>query len=362
MIIMVKEKNLVGLSRDYIIHPGETLAEVLEDREMSQRELAVRTGMTEKHISTVIHGQKGISAAFARKLEYALGIETSFWMNLQANYDRELLEFEEVNNITEAELSVLKNLKEVIEVWTSFGWLDEETNPAAMVLDFRMIFGISNLLDTPKISYAAAYSAQNKNVGPYVLFAWQRMCELLTKNIEIADEVDTEKLREMIPDIKQVMFMRANQIQKKLTAIFSECGIAFRIVPNFTGAPVQGFIKKTEDGALILCMTLRQKFADIFWFTLFHEIAHVLNGDTKHEFIDFDSVSGEVESKADSMAGEFLIDSKEYKSFVAAEGYKRSSEIERFASTQNVKDYIVQGRLMKEKIIPWKARPRYEWA
>ena len=45
---MVKEKNSVGLSRDYIIHPGETLAEVLEDREMSQRELAVRTGMTEK--------------------------------------------------------------------------------------------------------------------------------------------------------------------------------------------------------------------------------------------------------------------------------------------------------------------------
>ena len=361
---MVKEKNTVGLSRDYIIHPGETLAEVLEDRAMSQRELAVRTGMTEKHISTVIHGQKGISTAFARKLEYALGIETAFWINLQANYDRELLEFEEVNNITEKELDVLKNLKEVIEVWTSFGWLDGETNPAAMVLDFRMIFGISNLLDTPKISYTAAYRAQskNKNVDPYVLFAWQRMCEILTKNIDIADEVDTEKLREKIPDIKQVMFMRANQIQKKLTAIFSECGIAFRIVPNFTGAPVQGFIKKTEDGALILCMTLRQKFADIFWFTLFHEIAHILNGDTKHEFIDFDSVSGDMELKADRMAGEFLIDSKEYKRFIAAQGYKRTSDIDRFAETQNVKDYIVQGRLMKEEIIPWKARLRYEWA
>ena len=338
MIIMVKERNSVGLSRDFIIHPGETLAEILEDREMSQRELAVRTGMTEKHVSTVIHGQKGISAAFAKKLEYALGIETSFWMNLQANYDRELLEFEEVNNITEDELGVLKKLKEVIEVWTSFGWLDGETNPAAMVL------------------------CKNNNVDPYVLFAWQRMCELLTKNIDVADEVDIEKLREMIPDIKQVMFMRTNQIQKKLTAIFSECGIAFRIVPNFTGAPVQGFIKKTEDGTLILCMTLRQKFADIFWFTLFHEIAHILNGDTRHEFIDFDSVSGDMESKANSMAGEFLIDSKAYKKFVDAKGYKRASEIERFANSQNVRDYIVQGRLMKEEIIPWKARPRYEWA
>lgn len=364
MIIMVKEKNSVGLSRDYIIHPGETLAEVIKDREMTQRELAVRTGMTEKHISTVIHGQKSISAAFARKLEYALGIETSFWMNLQANYDREILEFEELNNITEEELRVLKNLKEVSEVWISFGWLDEEASPAAMVLDYRMIFGISNLLDIPQIPYAAAYRVQSKNasVDPYVLFAWQRMCELLTKNIEIADEVDVEKLRSKIPVIKQVMFMRANQIQKKLSEIFSDCGIAFRIVPNFAGAPVQGFIKKTEEGALILCMTLRQKFADIFWFTLFHEIAHILNGDTKHEFIDFDSVSGDMEAKADRMAGEFLINPEEYKAFLSDEGYKRSSDIERFAASQNVKDYIVRGRLMKEKIIPWSARPRYEWA
>lgn len=364
MIIMAKEKNSVGLSRDYIIHPGETLAEVIEDREMTQRELAVRTGMTEKHISTVIHGHKNISAAFAKKLEYALGIEASFWMNLQTNYDRELLEFEELNNITEKEIGILKNLKEVIDVWISYGWLDRETNAPAMVLDLRRIFGISNLLDTPKISYAAAYRAQSKNtnVDPYVLFAWQRMCELLTKNIEIADRINVEKLKNRIPDIKRVMFMRANQIQKKLSDIFSECGIAFRIVPNFTGAPVQGFIKETEDGALILCMTLRQKFADIFWFTLFHEIAHILNGDTKHKFIDFDSVSGDVEAKADSMAGEFLIDEKAYQTFVISNGYRRLREIERFADSQNVKDYIVQGRLMKEGIIPWKARPRYEWA
>lgn len=58
MIIMAKEKSAVGLSRDYIIHSGETLAEIIEDKEMTQRELAVRTGMTEKHISTVIHGKK----------------------------------------------------------------------------------------------------------------------------------------------------------------------------------------------------------------------------------------------------------------------------------------------------------------
>ena len=86
---MEKEVKTIGLSRDFIIHPGETLAEVLEDREMTQKELSIRTGISEKHISTVINGQKNISSSFAKKLEYALGIETEFWMNLQANYERE---------------------------------------------------------------------------------------------------------------------------------------------------------------------------------------------------------------------------------------------------------------------------------
>ena len=87
-------------------------------------------------------------------------------------------------------------------------------------------------------------------------------------------------------------------------------------MPNFKGAPVQGFIKKKEDGSLILCMTIRQKFADIFWFTLFHEIAHILNGDTKNVFVDFSTVSSEMETKANEIAGDILINSEAYKQFV----------------------------------------------
>lgn len=362
MTIMEKEKNSVGLSRDFIIHPGETLAEILEDREMSQRDLAVRTGMTEKHISTVVHGQKNISAAFARKLEYALGIEAAFWMNLQANYDRELLEFEELNNISEKELDVLKSLKEVLECWDGFGWVNKDESAAALVLDVRRIFGVSDLCNAPKISYMGAYRAQiRSNTNPYILFAWQRMCERLAKNSSPAEEVDVEKLREEIPAIKKIMFLPEKQIPGELTSLFSECGVSFKIVPNFKGAPVQGFIKKAEDGVLILCVTLRLKFADIFWFTVFHEIAHILNGDTRNRFVDFDSVSGEVERKADLLAENLLIDSEAYRKFVQKENYADEDEIRKFAAAQNVKEYIVQGRLMKEKRLPWSARYRYDW-
>ncbi len=76
---------------ELLIHPGETILEVINDREITQKELAIRTGFSEKHISTVINGKKSISEDLAKKLEYALDIPASFWRNLQTNYDLELV-------------------------------------------------------------------------------------------------------------------------------------------------------------------------------------------------------------------------------------------------------------------------------
>ena len=97
-------KKMNGLSRDFIIHPGETLKEIFEDTGMSQKELAMRTDVTESYISSVVNCQKEISVSFAKKLEYALDIEASFWINLQANYDKELADFEEHSKISNDEL------------------------------------------------------------------------------------------------------------------------------------------------------------------------------------------------------------------------------------------------------------------
>jgi len=84
-------EKLIGLSHDLIIHPGETLKEILEDKEMSQGELALRTSVEESHIIAIIEGKKPISVSFAKKLEYALGIDARFWINLQLNYEKELI-------------------------------------------------------------------------------------------------------------------------------------------------------------------------------------------------------------------------------------------------------------------------------
>lgn len=352
---MVKEQRIIGLSPDLIIHPGETLAEILEDREMSQKELAIRTGVTEKHISTVVKCQKSISVAFAKKLEYALGINAKFWINLQSNYERELLEFEEVNNITGEEVAILKPLKDIISYFIRKNHMEDNANEAQQVLALRRLLAVSNLTAIPNITYNAAYRAQintNIKVDTYVLYAWQRICELETSAIEVSDELNIDLLRSYIPQIKDLMFEDVNVVRKKLINIFSECGIAFNIVKNFKGAPVQGFIKKTDNDKLILCLTLRRERADIFWFTLFHEIGHIINGDVQHRLVDFNRVQSEAEIKADCFASETLLDAREYKKFVLNNDFSLPA-IESFANSQNVKDYIVIGRLQSDEVIGW---------
>jgi len=342
-------KNTIGLSRDLIIHPGETLKELLEDREMSQRELAMRADVTEKHISNVVNCQKPISVTFAKKLEYALGIDASFWINLQANYNKELADFEELNGISNDELAILKRLKSLVRYMQQIRLLDKETNESIIVIQLRKLLNVSSLKRIPDVSQAGAYRlAATTKTDLYVLFTWLRMCDLITSSHKIDKELDIDKLKGKIPFIKELMSEDVGSIQSRLKAYFDECGIRFSIVKNFRGAPVQGVIKKDDDGSLSLIMTIRYKFADVFWFTLFHEIGHIINGDIKDRLIDYDFTKTEAEERADEFAENALINSKEYELFVESRDYSLTC-IKQFCSEHKIQNYIMIGRLQKDR-------------
>ena len=78
-----------------VMNPGERLLSEITKRGMKQSELAIRTGATPKHISTIINGTKEISVSFARKLDIALGDESGTWASYKAEYDDYMAEMEE---------------------------------------------------------------------------------------------------------------------------------------------------------------------------------------------------------------------------------------------------------------------------
>ncbi len=79
---------------DWVSPPGETIADLLEERDWTQAQLAERLGYTTKHISLLINGKASINEETALKLERVLGSTAAFWLNREAQYRAHLLRLE----------------------------------------------------------------------------------------------------------------------------------------------------------------------------------------------------------------------------------------------------------------------------
>ena len=157
-------------------------------------------------------------------------------------------------------------------------------------------------------------------------------------------------------------------LQKDIADVLSSYGIKFSVVKNFRGAPVHGYISLGRDGSYHMVLTIRGAYADIFWFSLFHEIGHIVNGDISKVGVYIDTIEGNDEAKenaADMFARDALLNATDYKLFVARGDYSIGA-IESFARTQRVAPYVIIGRLQKEERISYAMyndyKLRYKWA
>ena len=108
------EAKKTGLYDDLIVHPGESLKDYIDEMGLSQKELALRLGVSQKHISQIISGKARISSDLALRLSAVSGIEAQFWANLQVNYDIRCAEYDEIFTVTEEELAKVMKQRKII--------------------------------------------------------------------------------------------------------------------------------------------------------------------------------------------------------------------------------------------------------
>ena len=72
------------------IHPGEHLAEILEELGISQYRLAKAIGVAPIRINEIVHCRRSVTADTALRIGQALGMTPEFWLNLQRMYDLDL--------------------------------------------------------------------------------------------------------------------------------------------------------------------------------------------------------------------------------------------------------------------------------
>src|SRR5438132_3700174 len=111
-----KNMSRYGYEPDYAVPPGQTLQETIDALGIDQRELAVRSGLSAKHINQIIKGIAPITHDTAIRLERVTGVPARMWNNLEANYREQLARLNQRKRLQE-DLEWLKSIptNELIE-------------------------------------------------------------------------------------------------------------------------------------------------------------------------------------------------------------------------------------------------------
>jgi addiction module HigA family antidote len=81
------------------IHPGDYIAETLEELDISAREFAIALDVPANRITDIIRGRRGVTADTALRLGRWLDTGPDVWMNLQKTWELRTAEHEHGSEI-----------------------------------------------------------------------------------------------------------------------------------------------------------------------------------------------------------------------------------------------------------------------
>ncbi len=348
---------------DIAIPPGETLAETLEAMGISQAELARRTGRPVQAISEIIQGKKEITPETALALECVLGVPAHVWIGLEADYrtvkarlaDRERLK---------AEASLVEQFP--YKEMAKHGWVPSVSDVIDRVRALLRFFGVASLRHVPALDSAIAWrKSQSVAASPGALAAWLRQGEIVAQQVETAP-FDAPGLIEMLPTLRSFTRESPKVFLPKLEKVLAQRGAALVLVQELPKTSAHGATQWLGAKAIVQ-LSIRYRWADIFWFTLFHELGHILRHGRKELFIEsHQDGEDEREREADTFATRHLIPELAYKTFTSGRTIVSTAAVEAFADEIGVHPGIVVGRLHHDKKVPPShlngLRVQYRWA
>lgn len=338
----------------YAVPPGETLEETIEALAMTQAELARRTGLTPKTINHIIKGTAPITSSTALALEKVTGVPARFWNNLEANYQDALSRITERESLA-ADVDLLDQLP-VRELATR-GVISGTKDGVEQLRQIFAFFGVADrrslevVWKRPAAAFkqSATLKAQWGSVA-----AWLRLGDLAAADIECGDYAQ-ERFRHAVSEIRALTRLDAHEYASRMIELCAESGVALVFVPEVMGARAWGATRWASPNRAVIQLSLRYKWEDHFWFSFFHEAAHVLLHGKREVFVDSDGGETALEEEANRFAAATLIPRQHE---AELRGLRTLADIEDFAELIDLHAGIVVGRLQRERIIEWKVGNR----
>ncbi len=341
-------KRKYAFSPDYTVAPGVTLTETLATKRMSQSDLSLRTGLTEKTISQIINGVAPISYDTALKLQAALGVPARFWNNLERNYQEAKAEIDRAKNLEES-LDWLKTIP--VKTLTSQELISPTKDKVELLQNVLHFFGVTDVDAWQRVwaaSGAAFRRSRTRDPKLALVATWIRMGELAAEIIE-CKPYDAHRFRRVLKSIRGLSIQSPAIWQDEMMTKCAAAGVAVTFIPAIRGAGVSGVTKwLSKDKALIQLSNLYKNDGS-FWFTFYHEAAHVLLHGKKDIFLEGSEQSeDEKERDADQFARNSLIPRDRAHELRHLRG---ADAIKSFAKSVGVSPGIVVGRLQHDKLV-----------
>ena len=300
-------------------------------------------GMSEKHISKLINGEVQLTPDVAVRLEMVLGVPAKFWNKLESTYREKLVKANAENDMN-ADKELAKKLP--YREMSKNGWVPETRDTTEKVIYLRKYFEVVNLeiIEDMQLSKIACRRLAETEKSNLALLAWAQKAKLEARTIKTS-LVDLKSLKKSLPEIRSMTTMNPSDFCPKLIELLSNCGIALVFLPHIGGSFLHG-ATFYDGNKIVVGLTVRGKDADKFWFSLFHELGHILLGHINQP----NGTTEEDEDAADSFAKETLIPTEEFNTFTTQNDFSKAA-IFAFAQEEHILCGVVVGRLQKEGFI-----------
>ncbi len=330
---------------EHALPPGETLQEVLDDRGMTQSDLATRTGLSTKHINQIIKGIAPVTAETTILLERVTGVPAVAWANLESAYQVDRSLAKETQRLTR-DLDWLKSLP-VAEL-AKRGWIKKMDSEVETLREVCSFFGVADKAAWEALWQKPTAFRRSKvfTSDPSAVAAWLRIGEIEAARIP-CQPFDKAGLAARLDYLRGLTRETEPSIWRPaLTSTCQEVGIAIVFEPEIPGARVVGAARWVALDKAVVQLSLRHKWSDIFWFTLFHELGHLLVHSKKEVFINDPGPHSGAEAEADAFAAQHLIP-RRYEARLSS--LTTDTDAEQFAEDLGIGPDIVVGRLQFEK-------------
>ncbi len=339
--------NYIEYNDKIVFHPGYYIKEIIEDSGLTQEDFAKRLDTSAKNLSCIVRGEQSISVDMAIKLSRMLGTSSNYWLNLQQTYDTNVAEMN-LKEKLEEEKAIFKELG--YKYFRDFlGLPDLPRKIDEQIECVRTYLQVASLTVFKERGMAVSFRNCGENMQDINIIKANIMVQIAINKAITVDAPKFNKSKfEYAAEYALTLTQNHTEFYPILRERFREAGVIFVVLPNLPGSKTNGATKKIGSNILLM-VNDRRMYSDSFWFTLFHEIGHIINGDYGITFEGED----ECEDAADKYAEDKLIPPDDYQRFVEAGRFDVNS-IAQFALSISRDPGIVLGRLKNDNIVSYK--------